>query len=242
MRMRLSLITLVVPALLAALNPEWANLPKITIDIPSSIRSETIQVFTFLRGPFGGSATGPDLKPPNLRVIEINASHNGQAATDIAVTAYMPDCEFVSIKMLVSKDFNPVQRLVCTPLPKTSLSGTIPAGVVGNRQAELVLQYRAFWAAPFGDGGIPTFEIARVVSTKDGRFDFDISDYSALSNSPLPFSGGDFVFGLRETKTLNWLVSTLVPEDPDLKMPLAGMKVQSHYPKGLKLVPDSPIR
>jgi hypothetical protein len=241
--MGLTLISLVLPTLmLAAQNPERANLPKITIDIPSTIRSETIQVFTFLRGPFGGFATGPDFEPPNLRSIEINASHNGQAATDIAVTAYMPGCEFISIKVHVSKDFNPVHRLVCTPLPKTSISGHISAGLGGTRQAELVLQYRAFWAAPLGDGGIPTFEIASVVPTKDGRFDFDISDYSDRSNSSLPFAGGDFVFGLRETKTLNWLVLTLVPEDTELKTLLAGMKVQSRYSGSLKLVPDSPIR
>jgi hypothetical protein len=235
-----ALLSLVVPAaLLAAQNPETASSPTIKIAIPANVPSETIQVLTFLRGPFGGSEEGPYAAPPNLRSIEVSASHDGRPASEVGLTIYMPGCEFVSLRIPVRIDFNPVQTLVCTPLPKVSLSGFIPRELTGNREAELVLQYRAFCASRLGDGGIPTFEVARVVPGRDGRFDFDIADYSTLSNSSAPFTGGDFLFGLRDPRTLNWLAPTLIPEEGELRTLLAGMKVLSHYPKNLKLIRDS---
>jgi hypothetical protein len=226
------LMTYLFPVLLTA-----QTAPAVSIELPSGIPSEEVQIKYSLRGSFG--YVGGFMEPkPGLRAIRVNASNDeGQAATAIKILMYAPGCDFMTFNLLLGAAVIP-ERFVCNSLPKVSLSGEVPSELVGGHSAEIVVTYNAYWWGDCGDCTVTTVVLATVPTGKDGTFHAEFTDLSSRGNSSVPFSGGDLSLTLRDSKTWNHLSTFLVPESLDLKTGL-GLKIQSSYPANLKFVSGS---
>jgi hypothetical protein len=211
----------------------------LTLDLPPGIPSETIQIMTELGGEFGAVGSGFVAQPPDKRVIEIDLSHNGKLAKEILLTAYMPGCELVIMQLPLTDNPTPRVPLVCTSLPKISISGSVPPEFVQGHQAELTIEYWGNWKSFMLDGFVHLITLARVPVEKDGTFRSEITDFSKYeraSSSALPRS---LYFSLRDAKTWNLLGPDLwlTAESANLRTSMGGVKVEPAYPQGLRFVP-----
>src|SRR4051812_12834601 len=90
------LVAVANPHSFTAQNSSIQDRQSVSIVVPPSIPSETLQMFYFLSGPFGGD--GGYIQPQsNLRSYEIVTSRFGKAATDIKILAYAPGCKIQRI-------------------------------------------------------------------------------------------------------------------------------------------------
>jgi hypothetical protein len=223
------LMTFLFPVLLRA-----ENAAAVSIELPSGIPSEMVQIKYFLIGSFGYVGKYIDPKP-GLRTIRINASNDdGQAATSIKIVVYAPGCDFMTFNLLLGNAVIP-ERFVCNSLPKVDLSGEVPRKLVEGHDAEILVTYNAYWWGDCGDCFVTTFMLATVPVEKDGTFHAELTALSSRSTSDRPFSGADLSLTVRDYRTWNQLATDLVPENSDLKTGL-GLKIQSTYPAKLKFV------
>jgi hypothetical protein len=208
--------------------------PAVSIELPSGIASETVQVVYSLRGSFGG--VGGSIDPlPGLRTIRVNGLNDkGQAATSVKILVYAPGCDFMTFNLVLGDAVIP-EQFVCNSLPKVSLSGKVPVDLIEGHNAEIVIRYNAYWWGDCGDCAVTTFMLATVPAGKDGAFHAEFTDLSSHGDSSVPFSGADLSLTLRDSKTWNHLATFVVPESSDLKTGL-GLKIQSSYPANLKFV------
>jgi hypothetical protein len=211
----------------------------ITLDIPAGVPSETIQVMTQLAGAFGGVGGDFSAQKPNLNSIEIEAANEGKPADKMLVTAYLPGCEFVTLKLDLTDNLNRRLPLVCNPLPRISISGAVPRELIQNHQAQMIIEYWGSWESFFGDGFVPLLELARIPVEQDGTFHAEITDFSKYESAGDPFTS--LQFSLRDAKTWNFLTRELwlKPELSNLQTALNGVKVKSSYPE-LQFVGESP--
>jgi hypothetical protein len=223
------LTILLFPVLLLA-----ESAPAVSIELPSEVLSEVVQIKYSLSGAFGYVGGYIDPKP-GLRTIRISASNEeGQAATAIKILVYAPGCDFMTFNLLLGDGVIP-EQFVCNSLPKVSLSGRVPIELIAGHNAEIVVVYNAYWWGDCGDCSVTTFMLATVPTGKDGIFHAEFTDLSSRGISRVPFSGADLSLTLRDSKTWNHLATFLVPENSDLKTGF-GLRIQSSYPESLKFV------
>jgi hypothetical protein len=213
------------------------DFPPVSVLLPANIPSETVQISYFLIGPFGGY--GGYTKPrPGLQSYEISALVEGRAASEIRMIVYASGCEIETFVLPLAGDFRLTEEFECQRAATVQLSGQIvPTELVRENNAELVVDYMAYWAHGFfgiADGTVTEFRLASVSPDANGMFQVELPYFSADAADSSSQRRASFWLMLRDSKTWNHIASNLEPEVPDLRLKEPGFQIRSHYPDGLR--------
>jgi hypothetical protein len=223
-----------------ALTPANAeSLPSVSILLPADILSETVQISYFLVGPFGGYG-GYATQLAGVHAYEIPAVVEGKAATEIRMIVYASGCEIQTFVIPLANESRINQKFACQHAAMVKLSGQItPSELVRDHNAELVVSYMAHWAHPFygiADGSVTEFRLATISPDANGAFQVDLPYFSAAGAASS--SQASFRLMLRDSKTWNHIASNLEPDIPELMFEEHCLRIQAHYPEGLKFTPS----
>lgn len=78
--------------------PDSDPAPLVTISLPTSVTSETVQIRYFLIGPFGGRSDYVK-SGVGLRSYQIRAYPEEKAAQSVKIVIYAPACEFQTLDL-----------------------------------------------------------------------------------------------------------------------------------------------
>jgi hypothetical protein len=213
------------------------NSPSVSVLLPPNIPSETVQISYFLIGPFGGY--GSYTKPgPGLQAYDIPASVEGKPASEIRMIVYAAGCEIKTFVLPLTEASRVEQEFECQRASTVKLSGQIvPVELARRDNAELVVDYMAYWAHGFfgiADGIVTEFRLATVSPDSNGVFQVQLPYFSSDVAASSPKERASFRLMLRDSKTWNPLASELESELSDLQLKGRGLSIRSHYPDGLK--------
>ncbi len=219
------------------------DIPSVSILLPANIASETVQISYFLIGPFGGYG-GRTEQRTGLHSYEISALVEGKVATEIRMIVYASGCEIKTFVSLLREDSRVKQEFECQPVATVKLSGQIvPTELVTENSTELVINYMAYWPHRFfgiADGFVTEFRLAIVTPNANGAFRVELP-YFSVDDAASPYQRrASFRLMLRDSKTWNHIVSNLEPEMPDLRLEEHSLRIQSHYPDGIKFTAGRP--
>jgi hypothetical protein len=211
--------------------------PSVSVLLPANIPSESVQISYFLVGSFGGYG-GYTKQRPGLQSYEISASVEGKAASEIRMIVYASGCEIKTFVLPVTEGSRPEQEFECQRAATVHLSGQIvPTELARENNAELVVDYMAYWAHGFfgiTDGIVTKFRFATVSPDPNGAFQVELpyftADVAASSSQPR----ASFRLMLRDSKTWNHIASNLEPEMPELRLKTHDLRILLHYPDGLR--------
>jgi hypothetical protein len=228
-------VAVVLSQIAFALQPSTNGaLPGVSISLPTDVPSETVRIFYFLTGPFGGS--GGFVNPEqNIHAYRIEAAVKGIAASRIKTILYAPGCEIATFDDSLPGPSTVSEQFTCRKLPTVSLTGRIvPENAPRGKKPEVAISYLADWAHQFFgilDGAVTTIQIATAVPNAEGLFQVQLPDFGRdPTASSRPDRVGEFQFWLREAETGN-PIGNLEPSD--FKTGLGGLRIQSWYPQGL---------
>ena len=211
--------------------------PSVSISLPPSIPSETVQIAYHLVGPFGGYG-GYTEQQAGLHFYEIAASVEGKAAIEIRMIVYASGCEIQTFVLPLADDSRVKQEFECQRVPSVMLSGQIvPNDLVRDKNAELIITYMAFWAHEFFgivDGPVAEFRLATVSPDANGMFQVDLPHFSADAMPSSSQPRASLRLMLRDSKTWNHIASNLEPEVPEFRFEDHSLRIRSYYPSGLK--------
>jgi hypothetical protein len=149
------------------------DFPSVSVLLPANIPSETVQISYFLIGPFGGYG-GYTKQRPGLHSYEISALVEGKTASEIRMIVYASGCEIKTFVLALTEDSRVKQEFECQRVATVKLSGQIvPTELVRKNNAELVVNYMAYWAHGFfgiADGLVTEFRLATVSPDANGVF------------------------------------------------------------------------
>ena len=147
--------------------------PSVSISLPSSVPSKTVQISYFLVGPFGGEG-GYTTDRTGVHSYEISTMVDFQAATEIRMIVYAPGCEIQQFVIPLTEHSRVSQEFPCQPVETVKLSGHIlPDALVRDTNAELVVTYMGYWAHAFygiADGLLLGFTSQPSLRTLTGCF------------------------------------------------------------------------
>lgn len=208
--------------------------PTIRLDLPTGIPSNSVHIFYYMTGPFGGF--GSFVGPENGRsMCEIVASVDGKPANRVKIIAYAAGCQIETFDIpMVSQTTS--QQFSCIPLKQKTLRGQITPPPITQRATEVEVTYLAMWDHQFfgiGDGFVTAIPIATGIPDQNGNFEVTLPDLGAQSN----LGEAALMFTLNELKPRKRL-GTLSPENHG-RDPLS-LKVASSYPPLIRfsLIPD----
>ncbi len=161
--------------------PDSDPAPLVTISLPTSVTSDTVQIRYFLIGPFGGRSDYVK-SGVGLRSYQIRAYPEQKAAQSVKIVIYAPACEFQTLDLAFSGNKDRQEDFVCRPLRSIKLAGQFPQELVENENTELLVTYIAYWMNRFFgimDGFVPQFTVARTQPNTDGSFAVDIPDFTS---------------------------------------------------------------
>jgi hypothetical protein len=162
---------------------------------------------------------------------------------------YASGCEIETFVLSLTEDSRVRQEFECRRVATVRLSGQIvPTVLVRENNAELVVNYVAYWALEFfgiTDGMATRFRVATVSPDANGAFQVELPYFTAdaatadaAGSSSQPRA--HFWLILRDSKTWNHIASNLEPEVPELRLKVSGLRILSHYPYGLKFTAGAP--
>jgi hypothetical protein len=208
-------------------------LPSVSISLSPDILSETVQISSFLVGPFGGYG-GYAAQRTGMHSYEIPTMVDGKAATEIRMIVYASGCEIQQFVLPLAEDS---KEFPCQRVKTVKLSGKIvPRALVRDNNAELLVTYMAYWAHGFNgisDGFVTEFHLATVSPDADGLFQVDLPYFSADVETSSSQQRASFWLRLRDSKTWNHIASSLEPEQQELRLKEHGLRIRSHYPDNL---------
>lgn len=214
--------------------------PSVSVLLPPSIASETVQIAYQLTGPFGAYGTHTD-PLPGLPSYEIDAALDSKAAKEIRMIVYASGCEIQTFVIPLKADSTLKQEFECQHVPTVPLSGHImPIGRLRNKNnVELDVSYVAAWGDKFFniyDGRVPEFKAASVRPDARGRFQVKLPYFSVDSKPSEPQSSyqSSFRLTLCDSDTGNLIASDLEPERSDFTSETRELRIRSFYPDGLK--------
>jgi hypothetical protein len=218
------------------------DFPFVSVLLPANIPSETVQISYFLIGPFGGYS-GYAKQQPGLHSCEISALVDGKVASEIRMIVYASGCDIETFVLPLTKDPRVKQGFECQPATMVPLSGQIvPTELVRGNDAELVVEYVANWAHgfyPVADGFVTEFRVATVSPDENGFFQVGLPYFKADADADTAAAcsshrRASFRLRLRDSKTWNHIAANLAPEVPELRLKEQSLRIQPHYPNGLK--------
>ena len=218
------------------------NSPSVSVLLPPNIPSETVQISYFLIGTFGGYGSYTEQRP-GLQTYEIPVSVDGKLANEIRMIVYAGGCEIKTFVLPVTEGSRVKQQFECQPAAMVQLSGQIvPTELARRHNAELVVEYMAYWAHGFygiTDGMVTEFRVASVSPDSNGVFQVQLPHLTSDFGVSSPKERASFRLMLIDSKTWNPLASELESELPDLRLKGHGLPIRSHYPDGLKFTPGT---
>ena len=199
---------------------------KITLTLPSNIRSEAVQINYFMAGTFGGAGDFVRAQKGKSSY-DILASVDGKLATNLKIIAYMPGCEIVTLDIAIGQP-TPPQLLKCKRLETTSLRGQIqPASITRNHEhAEIEVSYLAEWDHDFFgfvDGMVTSIPLGTAVPDPSGQFEISVPDFGRQAN----LGKGVLEVILRDSITTN-RIAFLKPTTEGAES--YGVTVRAQYP------------
>ena len=230
---------LVILAIVISLKPAFAAGPRIKINLPQEIRSESVDITYFLEGAFGGRGDFVRARP-DVHFYEIDASYNGAVAQDAKLVVYAPGCQFETFDVSVDGDSSIERNFECSPLPTVSVAGNIlQKNLTRGRTLEVVVTYLADWECKFfgmADCMVPQVQLARVPVNADGSFEATIADFSTDHESSASDDSAELLVALRDSKTGNPIGIGLSPPDDLKTMTPGGLAIKTSYPNPLEFV------
>jgi len=217
------------------------DLPSVSVSLPANVSSETVQIFYFLIGPFGGNGTYTEQRP-GLHSYEISTVVEGKAASEIRMVVYASGCEINTFALPLTGHSNVKQNFDCQRAATVHLSGKItPPNLARESNAEVVVTYMALWAAEFcgiADGPVTEFQLATASLDSHGAFEVDLPYFAAdVAEAPFQRKAG-FRLTLRDSKTGNPIASNLRPTAPDLRLEEPALRILPRYPDVLEFTPE----
>jgi len=229
----------------SAQTPKTASfLPSVSISLPTDILAESVQISYFLVGPFGGYG-GYAAQRTGVHSYEIPTMVNGKAATEIRMIVYAPGCEIQHFVIPLAEHSRVSQEFPCQPVETVKLSGHIvPAALVRDTNAELVVTYMAYWAHDFygiADGFVTGFHLATVSPDTNGMFQVDLPYFSVDAGASSSEQRASFRLMLRGSKTGNHIASNLEPEKQELRLQDHSLRIRPQYPDDLIFTAAEPF-
>jgi hypothetical protein len=234
---------LALPHQIAQSPPNAEVFPVVSVLFPANVRSETVQISYFLRGPFGGYG-GYSTQKAGVHSYEIPTVVKGKPATEIRMIVYASGCEIQSFTIPLSEDSLIKQDFQCQRVATARLSGEIvPSELVRDKNTELVVTYMAYWAHEFygiADGIVTELKVATVAPAANGMFQVDLPYFAADAASPSQ-PRASFQLMLRDSKTWNHIASNLEPETQALRFQAHGLRIRSQYPDDILFTMPEPF-
>jgi len=176
-----------------------------------------------------------------LHAYDIVASTDAKAASEIRILVYAAGCEIRTFTIPLEDNSRIKKDFECHPIRQSVLSGLIvPSELITDKNAELIVEYQAFWAHEFFgivDGAVVEIRVASVSPNADGTFQVDLPHFKQ-DDSPSPSAPtSSFHLLLRDAKTWNHIALGLEPEMPELKSEDHCLRIASDYPYGLRFLP-----
>jgi len=238
-------ILLVMPAFLSLQTQNASkqeDFPSVSVLLPANIPSETVQISYFLIGPFGGHGDYTKQRP-GLKSYEISASVEGKAASEVRMIVYASGCKITTFVLPLTADSKVRQKFECQRAATVHVSGKIiPTESARGNNAELVVDYMAYWAHGFfgiADGMVTEFQLATVSPDSDGDFQVELPYFTADVAESSSQRRAGLSLTLRDSKTGNLIASNLEPQEQDLRLQEHSLRVKSHYPNGLKFTAET---
>jgi hypothetical protein len=205
---------------------EAQDRPKVSLTLPSGVASETVQLYYFLKGPFGGY--GGFVRAERKKAsYDIEPFVDGRAAEKVKIIAYLPGCGIATLDLTFSG--TPIeQRLDCYPIGSVSFRGQLlPALTAPAQSREIEVNYLAMWSHGFfgiADGPVTTIRLGTVRPDRDGKFEIALPDFYKQSS----LRDGEIQLILCDPKTGNTIAflkpAESIPNSPD------WLSVQGSYP------------
>jgi hypothetical protein len=101
-----------------------SNAPRVLINLPADVRSETVHINYFMGGSFGGYGNYVKAEK-DRKSYEIEAAVEGKPARNIKVIAYMPACEITTYDLTIENGKTIEEYLECRTLPTQSITAKI---------------------------------------------------------------------------------------------------------------------
>ena len=199
--------------------------PTIRLNLPADVPSNSVHIFYYMTGPFGGFGSFVGLDK-DKSAYEIVASVDGKPANRVKIIAYAAGCQIETFDIpMVSQTAS--QQLSCVPLEQKILRGQITPPPSTQQAVEVEVTYLAMWGLPFfgiNDGFVTAIPVATGIPDQNGDFEVTLPDFGAQSN----LGEATLMFTLNELKPGKRL-GTLSPEGHG-RDPLV-LKVESPYPR-----------
>jgi hypothetical protein len=110
--------------------------PVVTLALPESVKSETVQIVYYMGGQFGGHG-GYVKAETGVNQYEIRAEAEGRPAQTIKILVYAPGCRIQKFDLVFSGDDKRSEPILCEYLTTTRLSGKIPPDLAQQENAEI---------------------------------------------------------------------------------------------------------
>ena len=221
--------------------PTTKALPSVSISLPPSVPSQTVQISYFLIGPFGGDGNYVTQRS-DVDSYEIPTVVDGQAASEIRMIIYASGCEIQTFVIHLTEGLAAKQDFPCQRVPTVKLSGRITnSELVTGKNVEVVVTYMAFWAHEFygiADGMVTQFRVATVSPDLNGIFQVGVPYFRADATASSKELRASLRLMLRDSQTENPVVWNLEPEMPELRAEDHSLQIRSHYPEGLKFTDE----
>ncbi len=215
-----------------------AGAPRITIELPDNVPSDTVWIRYVLTGP--GSSGAVVRRQPNVRQYVIEAMIGGMPARHAKIVVYAPGCQFKAYALHLDGASDISKHFECDPLPSKTVHGflapaEIPSGIFpGEKKLSIVGELEPYWVCDFflqqrrGGAvivagsclsvGIPLGRVGDLDPANGGNFEITIPDFT---RDPL-FQGTDEV-----TRAGDFGVIELFLEDKMIGRGLGGMKPEN---------------
>jgi TonB family protein len=213
----------------------------VSVSLPANVPIETVQIFYFLIGPFGGYG-GYAEQRPGLHSYEIPTMVEGKAASEVRMIVYASGCEMNTFTLSLTGHSKIKQNFECQRAATVHLWGKIaPSNLARESNAEVVVSYMALWAHEFfgiRDGMVSEFQLATVSPDSQGAFDVDLP-YFAADVAAAPFQRkASFSLKLCDSETGNLIAYNLTPTAPDLRLEEPALRILARYPDVVEFTPE----
>lgn len=215
------------------------QLPAVTINLPSDVLSEKVNIEYVLYGRFG--SYGENVAPPkNVTRYRIFAQVKSILAESIKMVLWAPGCRIQTFEDELTGSVNLDRYFLCEHLPAVAVRGNVqPLDLLKKEPTEIAIYFVADWECRFFgwmDCMVPMLDLGTVKPDDTGRFELALPDFS---EDPIASSknAGEWQFVLREVKTWDH-IADLGPADLDLRSASSGLRVLSSYPPEIQFVAD----
>lgn len=237
-----------------------ATPPRILIDLPDSIRSDSVWIRYSLTGP--GSNGAIVEREANLRRYVIDAIIGVKPAQQAKIVVYAPGCQFKAYTIDLDGVSDVSERFQCDSLPSKTLHGFLPPAQIPSRKfpeknlavsgefepdwvCDFFLQQRRLGGAIVTGGSclgasIPLGVVGDFDISNGGTFEITIPDFArdplfnGTGSVPRFGNFGEILLGVRDKKGDKKIDLGGWGIKPENAGPESGLIVQGEYPNPVR--------